>query len=241
VTATPNPSSPPDRSAPPHDGTRSDLSTPGPDAHPGPVNRWLAATGGTRGPAYAERFRRLAEEGADLHGEARLLDALLRRDLDRPGRVLDAGCGTGRVALELARRGHRVVGVDLDQSMLEQARAASAGAGLDVRWVHGDLLDLGRLVEGQAFDLVAAPGNVLVYLTPGTEPEVVAALAAALRPGGLLVAGFAHDRHVSRADYAGWCERAGLEHLQSLATWEGAADDGGDYAIHVHRRPRERL
>jgi SAM-dependent methyltransferase len=235
VTATPNPSSPPDPSNQP------DLSTPAPEADPGPVNRWLAATGGTSGSAYAARFRRLAEEGADLHGEARLLDALLRRELDRPGRVLDAGCGTGRVALELARRGHRVVGVDLDESMLEQARAASADAGLDVRWVHGDLLDLARLVEGQTIDLVAAPGNVLVYLTPGTEPEVVAALAAALRPGGLLVAGFAHDRHVSRADYAGWCERAGLEHLQSLATWEGAADDGGDYAIHVHRRPRERL
>jgi SAM-dependent methyltransferase len=213
-------------------------------AEPGaaaPVNRWLAATGGTSGPAYAERFRRLAERGADLHGEARLLEGLLARDLDRhrdrPGRVLDAGCGTGRVAVELARRGHDVVGVDLDASMLVEARAASAAAGVDVRWLHGDLLHLGRLVEPGTFDLVAAPGNVLVYLTAGTEPDVVAALAAALRPGGLLVAGFAHDRHVSRADYAAWCADAGLEPVRSLAGWDGAADDGGDYAVHVHRRP----
>jgi SAM-dependent methyltransferase len=246
VTATPHPSSPPAHSSQRDDSTplqprgdQPEQSGPTPDA--GPANRWLAATGGTRGAAYAERFRRLADQGADVHGEARLLDGLLRRHLDGPGRVLDAGCGTGRVAVELARRGHQVVGVDLDESMLEQARAASATAGLDVRWVLGDLLDLDRLVEAESFDLVAAPGNVLVFLTPGTEPDVVAALAAALRPGGLLVAGFAHDRHVSRVDYAGWCERAGLEHLQSLATWEGAADEGGDYAIHVHRRLRERL
>jgi SAM-dependent methyltransferase len=204
------------------------------------ANRWLTATGGTSGPAYAERFRRLAEKGADVHGEARLLDGLLRRGLDRPGRVLDAGCGTGRVAVELARRGHHVVGVDLDGSMLGQARTASETVGVHVRWLHGDLLDLGRLVEPDHFDLVAAPGNVLVYLTPGTEPDVVAAMAAALRPGGLLVAGFTHDRHVSRADYAGWCADVGLEHVQSFATWDGAADDGGDYAVHVHRDPRGR-
>ena len=209
----------------------------------GPVNRWLAATGGKRGAAYAERFRRLAAQGVDVHGEAHLLDGLLRPEVDGTARVLDAGCGTGRVALELARRGHRVVGVDLDASMLEQARAASAAAGLDVRWVHGDLVDLGRLVDRDAFDLVAAPGNVLVFLTPGTEPDVVTALAEALRPGGLLVAGFAHDRHVTSEDYAAWCASAGLEHVRSHAGWDGAEEyrEGGDYAVHVHRRPRTRL
>jgi SAM-dependent methyltransferase len=220
----------------------SDLGAP-PNPRTGPTNRWLAATGGTRGPAYAERFRRLAERGEDVHGEARLLDGLLRREVAGPARVLDAGCGTGRVALELARRGHHVVGLDIDESMLDEARAASRAAALEVRWLHGDLVDLAELVGERGFDLVAAPGNVLVYLTPGTEPDVVTALAEALRPGGLLVAGFALDRHVSRADYAGWCEAAGLEHVRTLASWDGAeaqqADE--DYAVHVHRRPRGRL
>jgi SAM-dependent methyltransferase len=208
------------------------------------VNRWLAHTGGTAGPAYARRFRRLAEQGVDLHGEARRLDDLLRREVDGPARVLDAGCGTGRVALELARRGHRVVGIDLDASMLDQARKASAEAGLDVRWFLGDLLDLGRLVEREAFDLVAVPGNVMVFLTPGTEPDVVAALAQALRPGGLLVAGFDLGRHVSSEDYLRWCQAAGLQHVRTLPTWDATEEDSvsdRDYAVHVHRRPRGRL
>ena len=58
--------------------------------------------------------------------------------------VLDAGCGTGRVAIELSRRGHDVVGVDVDEAMLEAARAKAP----DLTWVQGDLadpgLDLGR-------------------------------------------------------------------------------------------------
>ena len=65
-----------------------------------------------RGAAYDERFERLASSGVDVHGEAALVDSY------GPGAVLDAGCGTGRVAIELARRGHRVVGIDADPDML---------------------------------------------------------------------------------------------------------------------------
>jgi 2-polyprenyl-3-methyl-5-hydroxy-6-metoxy-1,4-benzoquinol methylase len=104
---------------------------------PVPENPWLAVTGGTAGPGYAARFAALEREGHDLHGEARRVDTLLREELGRPGDVLDAGCGTGRVAIQLARLGHRVIGVDLDASMLDEARAAAPG--LDWR-----LVDLGE-------------------------------------------------------------------------------------------------
>lgn len=67
---------------------------------------------------YIQRFARLRAEGVDLHGEARFIDALLPRG----ARVLDAGCGTGRVGGELANRSHRVTGVDLDPELLAQAR-----------------------------------------------------------------------------------------------------------------------
>ena len=81
------------------------------------------------GPAYQERFDRLAAIGADVHGEA---EFVMRW---RPSTVLDAGCGTGRVARELARRGIDTVGVDLDESMIETARQLAP----DLTWVLGDL------------------------------------------------------------------------------------------------------
>src|ERR1700729_2193147 len=103
--------------------------------------RWQES-GVPRGAAYDRRFEDLAAAGMDMHGEAALVDSF------GPGSVLDAGCGTGRVAIELSRRGHPVVGVDVDEAMLESARAKAP----DLAWVHGDLtdpgLDLGGRSEG---------------------------------------------------------------------------------------------
>jgi SAM-dependent methyltransferase len=146
------------------------------------VSRWLSETGGTSGADYAARFAALAAAGHDLHGEARYVDGLL----PPRSRVLDAGCGTGRVASELARRGHRVTGVDNDASMLAEARKDPA-----VTWLEADLavLDL-----EDRFDLVLLAGNVIVFVEPGTEQQAVDRLAAHLRPGGLLVSGWRTDR-----------------------------------------------
>ena len=131
------------------------------------------------GGEYQSRFDALAASGADMHGEADLVASLVA-----PGAsVLDAGCGTGRVAIELARRGHPVVGTDLDASMLAVARERAP----DVEWVQSDLaaLDLGR-----TFEVVVMAGNVLLFTAPGTEVAVVAGCARHVAPGGLLVAGF---------------------------------------------------
>ena len=145
------------------------------------VSRWLSETGGTSGEEYAARFAALAASGRDLHGEARYVDGLLQ-----PGsRVLDAGCGTGRVASELARRGHVVTGVDNDASMLAVARRDPA-----VTWVEADLA---TLALDTAFDLVVMAGNVIVFVEPGTEQAVVSRLAGHLVPGGLLVSGWRTD------------------------------------------------
>lgn len=208
-------------------------------------NPWLLATGGTAGPDYAARFAARAATGEDLHGEARRVDALLGGGVGRRGDVLDAGCGTGRVAVHLAALGHRVTGVDLDASMLDEARAAAP----ELTWVHADLaaFDAPRAL-GRRVDLVVAAGNLWPLLTPGTHAEVVARLAAALRPGGLLVAGFGLDADhvpftmppgVAFPDLAGWdaaCAAAGLPLVARTADWEGHVPfrPGGGYAVSVH-------
>ena len=61
--------------------------------------------------------------GQDLAGEARLVDAMV----DRGARILDAGCGPGRVGAELHARGHRVVGVDVDPMLIDAARTRPPG------------------------------------------------------------------------------------------------------------------
>ena len=195
------------------------------------MTRWLDETGGTRGEDYDAAFRELAASGADVHGEAAYVDALLTRAGTGPGAtVLDAGCGTGRVAVELARRGHAVVGVDSDPSMLEVARRHEGP-----RWLDADLA---ALELPDRFDLVVAAGNVVVFLTPGTEPRVVGRLAEHLRPGGLLVSGWRTDR-LEVASYDAWTRVAGLEQVVRHGSWDGEPyEPGGDWCVAVDRLPR---
>jgi SAM-dependent methyltransferase len=197
------------------------------------VSRWLEETGGTRGQSYAEAFRALAASGKDMHGEAAYVAALVP-----PGsRVLDAGCGTGRVAIELARRGYEVVGVDSDDSMLAVARETAP----ELAW---HLEDLAALEHEASYDLVVAAGNVMVYLAPGTGPGVVTRLSRALRPGGLLVAGWRTERAPADgrpalrvAEYDAWARAAGLEPVARHATWEGAPwTPESDWCVAVDRR-----
>lgn len=189
------------------------------------------------GAQYAARLARLAASGMEMHGEARFVAARVAAG----SRVLDAGCGTGRVAVRLADLGYECVGVDVDVSMLAEAERSDAA----VTWVRGDLtaLDLpGAGVEG-LFDAAVSAGNVMPLVPVGTVPAVVAGVAARLRPGGLLVAGFglapAHlppgAALVDLADYDGWCADAGLVLAERYATWDAEPYAGGGYAVSVHR------
>ena len=104
--------------------------------------RWATDTGPEHSQWYIDRFRKLAAEGADLAGEARLVDALVA-----PGsRILDAGSGTGRVGAALAERGHTVVGVDADPALVEAARADYPGP----TWLVADLAELDLPALGEA-------------------------------------------------------------------------------------------
>src|SRR5581483_942807 len=115
----------------------------------------ISGVTGWDGDDYQRRFDALAAAGHDVHGEADFVMSL------GPASVLDAGCGTGRVAIELARRGVDVVGVDVDPGMLATARSRAP----EITWVEADLttLDLGR-----TFDVVVLAGNVPLFTPPGT-------------------------------------------------------------------------
>jgi SAM-dependent methyltransferase len=96
-------------------------------------------------------------------------------------RVLDVGCGTGELALYLARRGHRVVGIDFAPAAVAIARRKAQWRRLDVRFVVMDALDLPRL--GLRFDAVT--DSAMFHVLGGAERErFVDALAAVLEPGG---------------------------------------------------------
>ncbi len=185
------------------------------------------------GEDYQARFDRLAWSGVDVHGEADLVCSL------GPRSVLDAGCGTGRVALELATRGVEVVGVDADPSMLATARHR----GPSIEFVEADLASLQL---GRGFDIVLMAGNVLLFTRRGTERSVVRGCARHLGPGGALVAGFQLDRGYRLADYDGDCETAGLVLESRWATWEkepyvvSSPSGPAEYAVSLHRRAADR-
>jgi SAM-dependent methyltransferase len=191
--------------------------------------RWFTDHGDDHASWYIERFRTMARDGADLAGEARLLDAMLGRH----SRVLDAGSGTGRVSAALAERGHTVVGVDVDPALVEAAQVDYPGP----RFVLGDLARL-ELTDEAPFDAAVLAGNVLVFVTPGSERDVLARVAAHVRPDGLVVTGFATDRAYRLPAFDGDCAAVGLVREHRFATWDLRPwRDDASWAVTVLRVP----
>lgn len=176
---------------------------------------------------YIERFAQLRESGEDLDGEARFLDAVLPRG----ARVLDAGCGTGRVGGTLAARGHRVTGVDLDGELLGAARTDHP----DSRWIQGNLETLDLLDQDgnrETFDGVICPGNVLAFVAPGTAGTVLRSLAAHLAPGGRLVVGFSPLKGYSVAGFERDAAAARLGITARFSTWDmRPIAEGADFIV----------
>jgi SAM-dependent methyltransferase len=113
-------------------------------------------------------------------------------------RVLDLGCGTGRLAVRLAAdHGAKVTGVDPARAMLDIARAKSGGAA--VTWVEGDARSL-RL--GRRFDLITLTGHAFqVFLTAADRAAVAVTIATHLAPGGLFIF---DSRNPARREWEGW-------------------------------------
>ncbi|MDA8264812.1 MAG: class I SAM-dependent methyltransferase [Actinomycetota bacterium] len=192
-----------------------------------------SAPQGFDGERYHARFEDLVKAGMDVHGEARFVMSFA------PESVLDAGCGTGRVALELARLGVYVVGADRDASMLAVAQRLGAELleELPAARLQFVLSDLADLDVGGSFDVVVMAGNVPLFTPRGTEEALVAGAARHVRRGGVLVAGFQLDRGYSLDTYLMHCAAAGLEPVERFATWSREPFGSGNYCVSVHRRP----
>lgn len=198
----------------------------------GEPTRWVTETSEGHSEWYIERFRSMAAEGADLDGEARLVDAMVPRG----ARVLDAGCGPGRVGAALHARGHTVVGVDADPALIDAARHDHPGP----HWMVADLaeLDLAAQGEPEPFDAAVLAGNVMVFLAPRTEVDVLARVGAHVRPDGFVIVGFHVDRNLALDDFDRYVGEAGLVTEHRFATWDLRAwHDAADFAVTVLRHP----
>src|SRR5258708_4253508 len=126
----------------------------------------------------ALEFWRRAMSPEQTRAEADFLEKALRAVPN--AQFLDVPCGGGRHAIELARRGYRLTGVDSSEEFLTEARTS----GLPIRWVLGDMCELPWPEE---FDGAYCAGNSFAYLDHGGAGNFLAAVAGALRPGGRFV------------------------------------------------------
>jgi len=173
-------------------------------------------------PQNADAYRGMARH-YDLHGwdwyaptfGSRLLALLEEQGVPAGASVLDAGCGTGSLALLLAGRGYSVTGVDLSSAMIARARAKDAGS--DVDWRVGDLasLELGR-----TFDAIVSVADVFNHLPSLDDWEAsLRRLQSHLVPGGLLFLDAMTCRGLARMDQQSVQERDGITLILAIV-WE---------------------
>ncbi len=175
---------------------------------------------------YAQRWESFVAQGRDIEGEARLVDAMAPRG----ARILDAGCGQGRLGGYLATRGHRVLGVDIDPYLISVARDIQPGG----TWKVGDLARLGEVladVDADAaadeagehptgdFDVIAAAGNVLTFIDPADRGAVLEGFRDALAGGGRAVMGFGAGRGWAFDEFEADAFEAGLRVTHRFSTW----------------------
>ena len=202
-----------------------------------PVKQQVAAHWGRRAAGFDADFGHSIRTAAERAAWDRILDLVVggRGTLD----ALDVGCGTGFLSLELARRGHRVTGIDFAPQMLAEARKKAAAQGVAVRFEEGDAEQL-PFAEG-SFDLVMT--RHVLWTLPHPE-QAIDEWIRVLRPGGRLAAMDSQfDPSVlerspqnarSSAEYAGIGDRLPFlggrpqSEIEALLRAHGLADVGGD-------------
>lgn len=193
--------------------------------------RWFTETDLGHSDWYAEHFRELTFSGEDTTGEARLMDAIVAPS----SRILDAGCGQGRTAGELSRRGHEVVGVDIDPVLIESAKIDNPGP----TYICADLSTLNLRDHGQPelFDAAVSAGNVITYVAPGTEVAALTEIRSHLRPDAPCVIGF-HTERYDIEDFDAHLEQAGFALESRFSTWDLRPwNPDAEFCVSILRNP----
>lgn len=187
-------------------------------------NLWLATVrkNPDHSQNFAQRWRTLAAEGQDIFGEARTVDAMVARG----SRILDAGCGTGRIGGWLSEQGHHVVGVDLDPHLIDVARVDYPKA----QWEVGNLSDFTVTDEAREkleFDLIVSAGNVVTFLSESERRPALHQLRGHLATDGRVIIGFGSGRGYEFDEFEADALQAGLAIQQRYSTWNlhSPADD----------------
>jgi SAM-dependent methyltransferase len=152
----------------------------------------------------------------------------------RGARILDAGCGPGRLGGELTAAGHHVVGVDVDPALIEAAEQDHPGP----QWLVGDLAELDLPARGipQPFDVIVAAGNVMTFLAPSTRTRVLTRLRNHLASDGRTVIGFGAGRDYAFTDFLDDAAEAALEPDLLLSTWDlRPFTDDSDFLVAILR------
>jgi ubiquinone/menaquinone biosynthesis C-methylase UbiE len=153
--------------------------------------------------------------------------AYVERHCPTPGRLLDLGCGTGRLLVALARRGYRVLGVDLSPEMLRVAAEKAAAAGVSVDLLRANLTELDALRDG-AFDYAACLFSTLGMVRGAdNRRQAVGHAFRVLRPGGVFVL------HVHNRWFNFWNPEGRKWLLRDL--WGRGDGERGDRTMPTHQ------
>jgi SAM-dependent methyltransferase len=178
---------------------------------------------------YDQRWDAMAARGDSIHGEADFVERLIG---ERKVRLLDAGCGTGRLAIEMVKRGHHAIGADLDPDMIE--RAATKAPHID--W---HVADLSELQLDAKFDVIMMAGNIPLFCAPSSQAAIIKSLVDHLDDGGYLISGFSLETRPNaylRRDYQRDALVAGLNEVAVYSTWdENPSGDTDEYTVMLHQ------
>lgn len=186
--------------------------------------------------------QRWAEAPAVAEGVLRIIGASHKTEQNQGPHILDAGCGPGRIAIELATRGAQVTGVDLIRPFLNAALESAQDEGVDLELVQADLRNF---VRPDTFDAVVSLYTSFGYCDTIEEDMLILKnIANSLKLGGWFILEMT-GREIAVRDFTEgeWFERGGftvLTQFEVVGAWEGLRsrwlliDEAGHKIDHVY-------